>query len=299
MKKHLRIILILILVLLVMFFVYNKKQQAIKYGKISVIAADYPTYSITKQIAGNLINLDMFIPPGQDSHHFELKPSDIIKLSDTNLFIYTSYELEPWVKDIESSYKGKKPLMFVNTTKNTENKESLHAWLNFYNVKIMADQITFYLTSIDEKNRAIYLENLEAFKQDINKLGKEFVSQLSNCKRKTIVHIGHDAFGDMSNKLGLHFVPVQNEEATNQPSAKQVGQLINHINSKNIEYIFTEKMLNPSFAKMISNETNTKVLLLNPIDGISKMDFERNKTYQDLMRVNLKNISKGLNCQKK
>lgn len=294
MKKHIRTILLLTLVILLMVFLYQKKEHLIKSGKTTVIAADFVNYSIAKQIAGDLINLEMFIPPGQDSHHFELKPSDIIRLVDAKLFLFTSYDLEPWVKDIQESYKSENPLIFVNTGENTQ---QIHPWLNLHSVKVMAEKITFFLTSIDEKNRDIYLQNLEKFKQSANNLGKEYMSELSNCKQKTIIHIGHNAFNPMAKSLGFHFVPVQNEHASNEPSAKKIAKLINHINQNNVEYIFTEKMLSSSFANMIENETDVKILLLNPIDGISKADFKNGKTYQDLMETNLRNLKQGLLCE--
>ncbi len=293
MRKYIRTILILILIILLMVFLYQRKEHLLKSTKTTVIAADFINYSITKQIAGDLINLEMFIPAGQDSHHFELKPSDIIRLVDAELFFFTSYELEPWAKDIQKSYKGKNQIIFVNTGESTR---ELHPWLNLHAVKVMAEKITFFLTSIDEKNRYIYLENLEMFKQSVNNLGKRYMSELSNCKQKTIIHIGHNAFGPMAKRLGFYFVPVQNEHATNEPSAKKIAKLINHVNQNNVEYIFTEKMLNQSFANMIANETDVKIIALNPIDGISKSDFKKNKTYQDLMEVNLRNLKQGLHC---
>jgi zinc transport system substrate-binding protein len=42
----------------------------------------------------------MLLPPGTDAHHYELKPDDIIKVTNADVFLFTNFELEQWAYKI-------------------------------------------------------------------------------------------------------------------------------------------------------------------------------------------------------
>jgi zinc transport system substrate-binding protein len=78
-------------------------------------------------------------------------------------------------------------------------------------------------------------------------------------------------------------------------SAKRVTELIQTIENENIPVIFYEELTEPQVAKLISNQTGAKMLLLHSAHNVSKEDFEKGITYLDIMRENLENLKEALN----
>ncbi len=71
--------------------------------KISVVATIFPQYDFIRQIAGDNVELSMLLPPGAESHSFDPTPQDIIRIQNSDMFIYVGGESDSWIDDILSS----------------------------------------------------------------------------------------------------------------------------------------------------------------------------------------------------
>lgn len=76
-------------------------------GKINVISVNFPGYDFAREIAGDKINLTLLLPPGAESHSFEPTPQDIIKIQNSDIFIYVGGESDSWVKSVLESAGNK------------------------------------------------------------------------------------------------------------------------------------------------------------------------------------------------
>jgi len=88
-------------------------------SKLFVIATLFPTYDFAKQIGQDKADVTLLLPPGVESHTYEPKPSDIARISKSDVFIYTGEFMEPWAKDLLSGMAPGKPLA-VDTSKGIE-----------------------------------------------------------------------------------------------------------------------------------------------------------------------------------
>ncbi|MDR3129957.1 MAG: zinc ABC transporter substrate-binding protein [Treponema sp.] len=85
------------------------RRDAVKAdGKISVVATIFPPYDFVREIAGNRVNLTMLLPPGAESHSFEPSPQDIIRMQNSDVFIYVGGESDAWVESILNSLDKKR-----------------------------------------------------------------------------------------------------------------------------------------------------------------------------------------------
>ena len=71
--------------------------------KISIVTTNFPTYDFIRQIAGDLVNLKMLLPPAAESHSYEPTPKDIIDIQNADLFLYAGGENDAWVDRILNS----------------------------------------------------------------------------------------------------------------------------------------------------------------------------------------------------
>ena len=71
--------------------------------KIEIVATLFPQYDFARQIAGDYADVTLLLPPGMESHSYDLRPSDMIKIRESDMFIYTGKYMETWAQTIIDS----------------------------------------------------------------------------------------------------------------------------------------------------------------------------------------------------
>lgn len=69
-------------------------------GKLQIITTLFPQYDFARQIAGDLAEVTLLLPPGTEAHTYEPSPADIIKIQKSDVFIYTGKYMERWAEGI-------------------------------------------------------------------------------------------------------------------------------------------------------------------------------------------------------
>ena len=82
--------------------------------EFSVVAVDFPSFDAARAILGGDDNLTMLLPPGTESHSYDPTPRDMVRLSESDLVIYTGGPSDAWVDSILSSLENP-PASFVLT----------------------------------------------------------------------------------------------------------------------------------------------------------------------------------------
>lgn len=71
--------------------------------KLQIVTTIFPPYDFARNIAGRNADVSMLLKPGTESHSCEPSPSDIIKIINCDIFIYTGGESDTWVDEILDS----------------------------------------------------------------------------------------------------------------------------------------------------------------------------------------------------
>ena len=300
--------------------------------KITVVSTLFPMYDFAKIIGGDKVEVFLLLPPGVEAHGYEPKPSDIVKINEAEVFVYTGEFMEPWAHDIIGGLSNKK-LKIVDASTGIElmkeegehkyehkgehehehdadenhkdehgyhHHEGIdpHIWLDFDNAKIIVETITKALVKVDPPNAIYYQDNAKKFTGELTELDNVYKKTLATCQSKQIVYGGHYAFGYMAKRYGLEYMAAQGFSPDAEPTAKDMIALVEQVKKNNIKYIFYEELSSPKIAETLAKETGAQMLLLNGAHNLTKEDYENNVTYISLMKSNLQNLSLGLNCQK-
>jgi len=310
-KKIVSIIfLILVLGALVFIIATRNSKPAEKAGsnKIKVVTTLFPLYDFTKNIGKEKVAVSLLLPPGVEAHSFEPKPSDLVKVNEADVFIYTGKFMEPWAEDIVKGITNKK-LMIVDASQGTkmipgvfhdddEPAGSLdpHIWLDFENAKIMVGNILHALEVKDSASMDSYKQNSDVYIKNLTDLDSSYRTALASCKGKEIVYGGHYAFGYLARRYALKYLAAQGFSPDAEPTARDLSMLVEQIRKDKIKYVFYEELTSPKIAETIANETNTKLLLLNAAHNVSKDQFVQGASFLDIMKSNLDNLKVGLGC---
>jgi zinc transport system substrate-binding protein len=316
---------IMLFFLIVLFFTVSCKQADEPPGenaRLKVIATIFPLYDFARNVGGDKIKVTMLLPPSSDPHHYELKPDDIIRIGKTNVFLFTSFEMEPWARKVIDTVADKKNMLAVETGQGAlflplpqhhehhsgnpsglkENnadhaaKADPHIWLDFDNAQKMIDNISKAFVRKDPKNREFYENNARDYKLRLVGLDKKYREQLSDCRTRTILHAGHRAFAYPASRYRIEYVAAYNVSADAEPSPRQILALIKKIKDQKLPYIYYEDLAAPRLAATIASETGAGLLKLSNGQDISKKDILNGISFVSLMERNLENLKKGMQC---
>ena len=272
-------------------FISCSKEETLQDKKLNIAVSSYVPYTFAKSVLGDTVNLTLLIPPGVEAHAFEPNPKTIKEVKQAQIFFYTSNHLEPWALKIDPN-----GVMLAQNLPQVL-PEDPHVWMNFDNAKIMAKNLADYVTQKYPDLSGEIQPRYNSFAVEMDTLKSMYSKIMSTCKSDTIYHVGHLAFGYIARDYGLKFKALFSADMEQEPSAKEIAELVKEIKENDVKYIFSEEQLNPALAKTIAKETGAKILILNTVEGVTKKEFADGKTYQELMLENLRNIAIGLNCK--
>lgn len=311
------IILIIIMTIIVMCF---KTESVVKNEeKLQIVATLFPQYDFAKQIVKDKADVKLLLNSGVETHNYEPTGKDMITiLSNSDMFLYTGTNLEPWTEKIVQNLETTN-CKIVNVSDGIElitieefeerhiNSEILieeheeehkhqeiydgHIWQNPKNAVKMLDNVLKALCEIDPDNAEYYTKNAEEYRNQILELDGELRNIVNQSERKEIAVGGEFAYAYLVEEYGINFVSVYTNCGEGEdPSIAKVKSVIDYINKYNIPVVYYEELSEGTVAKMIAEETETEPLVLY---SIHNGDTEKD-TYVSLMSKNLENLKKGL-----
>jgi len=293
---------------IITFSLWQGRMKTMVSHKIKIVTTLFPLYDFAREVGGDKVDVTLLLPPGVEAHSFEPKPSDIVKISEADLFIYTGKYMEPWAGAILKSVPGKtvidasagvKMIPEVFHDKNeSAGAPDHHIWLDFGNDMQIVREIEKELSGIDPSNAAYYGQRAQAYIRILSALDNTFRTTLSRCESREIIYGGHYAFGYLASRYHLIYVAAQGVSPDAEPSAKDLARLVDQIKRDRVPFVFYEELSSPKVSETIARETKTRLLLLNAAHNITKMDFDNNVSFISLMQENLSNLSVGLQCNK-
>lgn len=96
-----------------------EKAESQQNEKLEVYTSFYPVYDFATKIAGDRANVVNLVPPGAEPHDFEPTAKDVIKISESDIFIYNGSGFEAWVDKVLESIDTSK-MVIVNSSEHTD-----------------------------------------------------------------------------------------------------------------------------------------------------------------------------------
>lgn len=292
---------------------FNKKEEN-NSSKIKVVTSFYPLYFFTSEIVGDKADVSNLIPSGVEPHGYEPTARDMTLIESSNLLVLNGGGLEGWGENIQSNLNKDKTKVVVAgeglTTKIMEEEEheehaeeghhhdgiDPHIWLSPILAQQMVDKIEFGLSEIDPNNSSYYKSNAEVLKNKLSVLDEEFKKGLATCGSKDII-TSHAAFAYLASAYGLNQIPIAGLSSEEEPSSKEMAEIVKFAKDNNVKYIFFESLISPKLSETIAKEIGAQTLLLNPIGGLTEDEINSGKDYFSEMRNNLANLRIALKCK--
>lgn len=281
--------------------------------KPNVIVTLFPQYDMVRAIAKDKVNLEILLPAGVEPHSYEPTPNTIIRINESDLFVYTSDIMETWISNLFTELNDQGPIV-VNSSNGVELITHLeeehsdeedhdeeydpHFWLDPLNAKIMAENITVGLIEMDPENADFYQANANIYLSELDKLDQEFIDLFNRVKLNKIIYGGHFAFGYLSNRFNIEILsPYTGYSPDAEPSISSLAELINVMQENQIKVIFYEELVDPKIARTISEQTGANIEVLHGAHNLSQEEMAQGLTYFDVMRSNIEKLKVALNYE--
>ncbi len=284
--------------------------------RLTVVASVFPLFDFAREVAGPAADVRCLLQPGVDPHSWEPKPSDIADLSQADIFLYTSGRMEPWAGSIANAVRELDILIVEvldrldlsdtggrhgpgeTVSENAHNGgKDPHFWLDLSLSARAVELIGGIFTSSDPENGTRYRSNADDYIRLIQELDKAFLSGLKDCGSRQLITGGHAAFGYLTRRYNLEQVSVYGLTADTEPSPRHLAQVVEVVKENNIQTVFSEELMNPKMAEVLSQETGARILVLNPAGNLTVTRWREGATFLEIMKRNLETIREGLNCE--
>lgn len=275
---------------------------ALAADQIPVVASFSILGDLVRVVGGDRVAVTSLVGPDEDAHVFEPKPADARSLVHGRLLVTNGLGFEPWAQKLVKStgYKGQAVVASQGVKARTmpgdngHKETDPHAWQDPDNVVLYVRNIAAALAQLDPAGAATYRGNSEAYVKELQTLdswARQQFSAIPPAKRKVIT--SHDAFGYFGAHYQVGFLAPQGISTEDEPSAKQVAQLIRQIQREKIKAVFFENMSSPKLLAQLAKDAGVTPGPALYVDALSKSDGPAG-SYLKLMRHNVTQLVAGM-----
>lgn len=290
---------------------------------LQVVSSIVPFSSIAQYIWWDKVHVNSIIQPWISPHTFDLKPSDIKTLTNSDIIFSTWLELDSFILKEEYS-KHIKLKDYVTLLEwhehnhdeheahedehhneheahedehhdehETHEDESIyfdpHLWLSLENWNKIAKAMKDNFIILDSENKDYYEQNYSDFLEKSKNIKD---NHLEKIEWKTISHfvIFHEAYNYLFREFWIDdkYIVVLEETAWREPSVSDMKNILDTINSNNIKVLFKEPQFESKIIAMLqSDEYNLKIDILDPL-----WQWVDKNSYFDNIEQNLNNLIK-------
>ena len=277
-------------------------------AEIKVVTTIKPLHSLISNVMDGVGEPSLIIEGSTSPHSFVLKPSHAKMIEQADIIFWIGEDIETFMeKPLESIAKNAKKISFMELTSieklkfreenifdhddhddhgHGEKKDhddhghgheghhhgefDAHIWLDPANAKEMLHEIAHELADLDPNNASKYESNADQAIMSIDKMIKEIDGNI-NKDAKFIVF--HDAYQYFEKRFGVMTAGALTLNTDVLPGAKQISEIQEVIEERDIKCIFSEPQFNPKIIETIAKDTGIKTGVLDPLGSI----FDANK----------------------
>ena len=170
-----------------------------------------------------------------------------------------------------------------------------HVWLDPLQAIEQVERIRDELIEIDSAYADNYRSAADTLISELRTLHDDFASGLASCRHESFV-TSHAAYGHLAERYGLSQLSIAGLTPDAEPSPQRLAQIIDEVTDLGLGFILVEPVLSDRLAQTIARETGVELLPIHAIESVTQKEFDEVGDYMALMRDNLANLRRSLEC---
>jgi ABC-type Zn uptake system ZnuABC Zn-binding protein ZnuA len=253
-----------------------KSQQSAVQPGLKGIATESFLGDIAANVAGDRVHFSSLIPPGVDPHAFEPVPSDIIRVSQSQILIENGAGLETWLLPILENASGDRTIVQASQgltgRKPSPGEAGLgdpavgidpHFWLDPLLVVTYVENIRAGLTQMDPAGEDGYKARAAAYTTQLKELDQWIQSRVAEIPpEKRLLVSNHETLGYFADRYGFTVIGtiIPGTSTSVAPGARDLASLEERIRATGARAIFIESGSNLDLAMQIGRDTDVRVV---------------------------------------
>lgn len=281
-------------------------------GRIKVAASIPPLADFARRVGGEMVEVELMVPPGASPHTYEPTSAQMKFLSEARLLVLNGLELEAWATDILAKV-GNNDLTRVETASRVpesdlipaayddhehegENEEhgvyDPHVWLDPGLAAYQVEAIRDALIAADPEHEGEYRDNAGALIAELRGLDGWIEERVGAFTLGKFVAF-HSSWTYFARRYGLEMVGVVEELPGKEPGAAAIAALIDAIRAEGVTVIFAEPQFSPRAAEAVADASGGEVEVAI-LDPLGDPDDPATDTYDKLLRYDVEQMAKAL-----
>jgi len=259
----------------------NPKQepQTAKTVSVSILPEKY----FVNAIAGDLIHVNVMIPPGASHSSYEPTARQMNLLTKSSAYLkigYLDFELS-WLP----RFQGVNPDMKVfdlssgievlrGNCEHGEKNHEVHAgenlsgvdphiWMSPGNAKIISENILNSLISVFPSDSSAFRANYSVLLKEIELVDSAYKQNSEKLKGLSFI-IYHPALAYLARDYNMEQIVLEFDGK--EPPPAHIREIVDLARKKNIHAIFVQKQLSIDNSRSLANEINADILRIDPLD---------------------------------
>ena len=241
--------------------------------KLEIATTVAPITSIVANVGGDRVKITGIVPEGTDAHTFEPQPSVAELLGEADVLYLNGLELEEPTRELggknspdgaEIVELGTKSIpeseyVYDSSFPREDGKPNPHGWTDPGYVRKYAEVVRDDLSARDPQNASYYAGNYDKFAAMIDELDQAMRTSFNTIpreQRKLLTY--HDAYPYFARDYGWDVIGAVQDSDSEDPTAKDVGQLIDQVEKEDVPAIFGSEVFPSPVLEQIGRETGVR-----------------------------------------
>ena len=320
-KKVILMIVVILILIGIVFIILKGGTYKNDNAKLHIVSSNFASYDFLRAIIGEdeEIDLKFLMGPGKDAHSYDPTASDLIRIQNSDLFVYVGGEMEQWSDKVLEALDSQNTKIiciadFVDTIEekdidgaeedddedehhHEEGAFDEHIWTSPINAIKMVNALENAMEEIDFENASKYRENADNYISEIKEIDTKIQEIVDNKVRNRLI------FADkMPMQYFMEYYKLEVSAAfkgcstETEPSASTIAYLINKAKEDKTPVILYIELNPGTVAKTIANEIGNGCIAMQiqTLHNVSLNDFKNGETWVSLMNRNLDVLKKAL-----
>ena len=304
-------------------------------AKPRVVTTLFPIYDWTRNIIGERKDAVELLPPlntGVDLHSYQPSVDDILRISTSDLFIYTGGLSDAWVERVLRDAVNKK-LAAVSLIKalgerarEEETVEGMeaghhhghdehekdhdhhdhdegpeydeHVWLSLVNARLLCGRIAQALSEVDPQGADAYRANAAAYCAKLDALDAKYRAGVASAKHTTLLFADRFPFRYLVDDYGLsYFAAFQGCSAESEASFKTILFLADKLDALGLPCVLTIEGSSKKIAETVVRTAKrgpAPILTLDSMQSVKADGIAGAPDYLAVMERNLAILQEAL-----
>ena len=252
--------------------------------KLKVVTSTSLIAQIVQRVGGDKVDVVNIIAPAQCPGHFDIKPGDIRKLADADLFLLHGWQGEKFSQDLIASANNPDLTVVKINVKVGENDN----WMTPPVQKAATDKIANALAQVDAENSTYYHQLAAEYKDKISALEAEIKARIAPLNPSQVNVICAQMQAGFVSWAGLNIVATYGRPDSLTPQV--VKELVDKGKAANVSLIIDNLQSGKDAGAGIAEELGCPRVILSNFPGA----VDNTETWEKAIDYNIRLIMEAL-----